>query len=533
MMIASFQLLAGAALLYVSLKSLSESTQILCGPWINRFLRSRFIHGPWSALAAGTGITALVLRSSVTTLMAVGLVSSEALSLQSAALFIYGSNIGTTFIGLILMADFGLLWSFCMGGGLIIKVAFRKDQVVQLGSALFCIGQLFLGMHLMKNSDLSFPIFSQMSPGLLECIYAFLMGALLSYLLQSSALILATLVALSSAVSLPLEIGCLAILGANLGTTFFLLAAAYGGGHQAQRSAWIHTLFNGFGLLFFSLFFQPFLELLRWTSVVPGYQFIFAHFLFNFGTALVLFPLRGKMVNITLQIVPTPETKTARPLLFMGSPSEVLPETALLQAEKELEKFFSILRRMANQVHALLQSSDVRPEVLKKILHYEDISDRIQKEVVGFIGKVMEKSLSNEQSRRAQAFMRVADEYESIADYLERLAMGKNYLSSHQSSPEIREEFFNFFHQIWEHVEACGGLFAGHFSEQGKDDLLQHSAQLHRQAETLRDHHLLRVSEGEMTPSSALTYSDMIVALRKIRSHALNVAQAYYYMELK
>ena len=43
----------------------------------------------------------------------------------------------------------------------------------------------------------------------------------------------------------------------------------------------------------------------------------------------------------------------------------------------------------------------------------------------------------------------------------------------------------------------------------------------------MRDRHIERISKGEYEALSALTYSDMVVALRKIRAHAMNVAEAF------
>jgi len=45
-------------------------------------------------------------------------------------------------------------------------------------------------------------------------------------------------------------------------------------------------------------------------------------------------------------------------------------------------------------------------------------------------------------------------------------------------------------------------------------------------ADDMRDKHVDRISKGLYQPVSALTYSDMVVSLRKIRAHAINVAEA-------
>ena len=62
-------------------------------------------------------------------------------------------------------------------------------------------------------------------------------------------------------------------------------------------------------------------------------------------------------------------------------------------------------------------------KMLQKIKSYEAITDNIQKEITVFLCYVMEKSLSRPQSLETQALIRIADEFESVGDYLSRIAV--------------------------------------------------------------------------------------------------------------
>ena len=52
------------------------------------------------------------------------------------------------------------------------------------------------------------------------------------------------------------------------------------------------------------------------------------------------------------------------------------------------------------------------------------------------------------------------------------------------------------------------------------------SHELQLWADSMREKHLDRISKGSYLPVTALTYSDMVVALRKIRAHSLLMAGA-------
>ena len=52
------------------------------------------------------------------------------------------------------------------------------------------------------------------------------------------------------------------------------------------------------------------------------------------------------------------------------------------------------------------------------------------------------------------------------------------------------------------------------------------SHELQLWADSMREKHLDRISKGAYLPVTALTYSDMVVALRKIRAHSFLMAGA-------
>ncbi|MCO4793288.1 MAG: hypothetical protein KC493_06245, partial [Bacteriovoracaceae bacterium] len=144
-----------------------------------------------------------------------------------------------------------------------------------------------------------------------------------------------------------------------------------------------------------------------------------------------------------------------------------------------------------------------------------------------FIVKLMENPLSEEESQLARSLMKEADELESIADYLDRLCSYTLRTPMDQILiKESREEFFAFFDEVQDYFTKVSSEIE---SEDPIDMTVVHrkSEELRTKAESLRSHHLERVSKGEYNSLTALTYSDMVVALRKIRSHTQNLAEAH------
>jgi phosphate:Na+ symporter len=133
--------------------------------------------------------------------------------------------------------------------------------------------------------------------------------------------------------------------------------------------------------------------------------------------------------------------------------------------------------------------------------------------------------MSSDQTTHTQGIIKVVDEFESIADYLERIVSYKARFKNNPETGASLEEYENFMNKIWEFFEvSVKGLFNPDYHDY--QEIFKRSEELRIWADDIRDRHLDRVSKGEYSPLSALTYSDMVVALRKIRAHSLNAAEA-------
>jgi phosphate:Na+ symporter len=171
-------------------------------------------------------------------------------------------------------------------------------------------------------------------------------------------------------------------------------------------------------------------------------------------------------------------------------------------------------------------AEDYDAKKLAKIIDYERITDNIHKEITVFLCYVMEKPMSHHQSEQIQSMIKIADELESVADYIERLA---NYRDRFKKAETLigdsRTEFFQFFDEVWSFFELVGkGLEDSDILDMSHIESKSNELQLW--ADSMREKHLDRISKGTYPPVTALTYSDMVVALRKIRAHAFLMAGA-------
>jgi phosphate:Na+ symporter len=204
----------------------------------------------------------------------------------------------------------------------------------------------------------------------------------------------------------------------------------------------------------------------------------------------------------------------------------MLPAASMAQAESELKKMKEIIERMYKLNKEFWLADEYGPKTLAKIIDYERITDNIHKEITVFLCYVMEKPMSHHQSEQVQAMIKIADELESVADYIERLASYRERFKSQQKlEGESRIEFFQFLDEVWDFFEmVVAGLVNGEALDMQAIESKSHELQLW--ADSMREKHLDRISKGAYLPVTALTYSDMVVALRKIRAHSYLMAGA-------
>jgi phosphate:Na+ symporter len=122
--------------------------------------------------------------------------------------------------------------------------------------------------------------------------------------------------------------------------------------------------------------------------------------------------------------------------------------------------------------------------------------------------------------------IKIVDELESVADYIERLATYRERFKDGMTlEGESRDEFFQFLDEVWVFFELVGrGLDNGETLDMTQIEAKSQELQLW--ADSMREKHLDRISKGTYLPVTALTYSDMVVALRKIRAHSFLLAGA-------
>lgn len=548
-----YTLLGGLGIFFFGMKFMSDGMQAMTGDVIRKIINS-ITSNRFMAVGVGLGVTMLVQSSSITTVMTIGMVNAGLMTLKQSIGVIFGANIGTTITGWIIsikVEKYGLL---LVGLGFIPGLFGKSNKIQHTGKAVLGIGLVFIGLKTMSEAFI--PL--RESQAFLDSIAYFagdtyqayiasiLMGCALTMVVQSSSAMLGITMALASTGVINYHTAVALVLGENIGTTITAILASIGANVNAKRAARAHATFNVVGVLLVLTVLPFYFDFIEWLvpsdatfKAADGSQpnvnahIAMAHTVFNLSATILFLPFLNTLAAFVTKITPEDARDKEIPhLLLLGNPTDMLPATSLVQAESEIRKMADIVARMYKVTRDYWQGED-DPKKLAKILDYERITDNIHKEVTVFLCYVMERPLSHHQSEQTQALIKIADELESCADYLERLATYRErFRGGDTLEGESRTEFFSFMDEVQAFFSlTIAGLedIGNHESEK----ILSKSEELQIWADSIRDKHLDRIAKGSYKPVTALTFSDMVVALRKIRTHAFRMSQSVEALNLE
>jgi phosphate:Na+ symporter len=246
-----FSFLGGICLLIYGVDKLSKSLEKLSTSFINK-ASSKFTQNVYTSFAAGTIITALTQSSTAVTLITVSLVNANIIDLSKAVGIIYGANLGTTVTAQLMSISLVQYDLLVFASGFILST-FKNKNLKLIGGSIMGLGFMFLGLKTLqsgvpyiKNNSIFFDFFKNSSS---NPLYAIIIGALTTMLIQSSSATVGFTIVLFNEGLISFYSAIALTLGDNIGTCITAQIASINLNVKARRTAWAHTLYNVFGVI--------------------------------------------------------------------------------------------------------------------------------------------------------------------------------------------------------------------------------------------------------------------------------------------
>lgn len=530
----------GLALFLYGMQMMSSGLEAAAGNRMKSILE-RLTSNRFMGVLAGAVITAVIQSSSATTVMVVGFVAANLMTLNQAVWVIMGANIGTTITGQLIALDVGAVAPMIAFVGVVMIVFLKGEKQHHIGSIIAGLGVLFIGMDMMglalkplQESEVFMEVITRFD----NPFAGILAGTVFTAIIQSSSASVGILQALAESGIIALPQAVFVLFGQNIGTCITAVLASIGTKINAKRTTVIHLMFNIIGTIVFTTvcMVTPFVFWMeRLTPGDPVSQIANVHTVFNVVTTLLLLPFGNLMAKAAVKILPEgkEEEEQERRLCYLlpfdtRKTHQVGQISVFLeQLSKETDRMFSYVEKNVRAgFEAVL---DGKCEKIGKIEEREEYIDYLNIEISRYIVGVLSLEMSAKDSKRMNAYYEIVGNLERIGDHAMNIAeyAGQMYGRELKLSEEARTEIRKMSELSMEMLEiirfgACREeirvLEMTAKNEQKTDDM----------SEAFRASQLRRMQAGSCRAETGILYSEMITDFERIGDHALNIAEQYH-----
>ncbi len=428
------------ALLIYGMKIMSEGLQKAADRQmrraINTFTQTRFI-----GLVSGFLLTTILQSSTVVSVTLVGLVGVGIVPTLNSLAVIMGANIGTTVTGwLTILFNYQYAVHYFIMPLFIISVPLiiaGKPKLRFWGQFLMGFGLLLLGLDLIGKSTPNLedlPTIFSFAESISEiniiniCIYL-LIGFVATLILQSSSATIVLTIILSGKGWIGYELAVAMIVGSNVGTTITAVLASLVSNYKAKTTALVHLGFNVFGTLWFIPFYSSFIafndflitDLFGMTSVMidsesEPFALALAHTSFNIINTILLIGFTPQIYQLTTKLVFKDKRKDIIKINLQNSPIQLI-EFNVVETGKSVYKYAEIIGRLNSFSQNLLFAleSDKIEFYNNKCFQYQEINDRIKKELEESTLELSQQELSQNSGKMVRALELSIENIASIA----------------------------------------------------------------------------------------------------------------------
>lgn len=543
-------LLGSLGMFLFGMKIMSEALQKLSGERLRGIMRT-VAGNRFSGVGTGCLVTCLVQSSSATTVMIVSFVNAGLLNLTESIGMIMGANIGTT-TTFWLVSIFGFKFSISSIALPIMGVALpllfvRKPRLRDTGEFLMGFGLLFLGLMFLKDSVpdiksnpevLEF-IHNYTGHGLWSVLIFFVIGVLLTIVVQSSSVAGAITLTMAYKGWIDFPTACAITLGENVGTTITANLAALGANVQAKRAARVHFIFNIIGVIWAIALFGAFTGLIE--SLVPGDSADAAqlplhmaafHTLFNILNTALLIGFVPQLARIAERLV---KDESAPGRDHVGYESPLVPATGelnLAEAERDVQRMGEITRELLTGFADLFENAPADPAALearvKAAKTLEKESDRRALESTNYLLRCTASGVSEGTMNRVTGMLRVVAELEDICDCGYRLVTlaERKHRKNRQLPPEAHKHVQDFAKLVLQFMDFYSTRLQTGVAVADMETAYQLENLIDGFRKNLRKASMQRMRESAEVIKAEMLYIDILNNMESIGNHSLNVLQA-------
>lgn len=465
------------------------------------------------------------------------------------------------------------------------RIRYAALALIGLGMVFFGLELMKNGFKPLRNEPEFIEWFARFAytGTYLSVLKCALVGAVLTGIVQSSSATLGITIGLATTGIIDYPTAAALVLGENIGTTITAFLASIGGSVNARRASYSHIMFNLLGVFwitaifgFYSNMIMDFTEntyggppdymelvvevgdemivvesgdtvnfengdiivyedgedvIVSDENKMESFPYIAAaiaatHTGFNIANVLFFLPFVGSMSRLLVRIVPDRTPGSPGHLTYFDVRLVDTPGLGLEQSHREIVQMSEGVEKMMDKLRPLIVENVEDEEVEKKIFHREEVLDLVQKEINEFLSHLLAGNVTQDVMEEGRNQIRMADEYESISDYI--VSILKLNIKLRKEELSLSDENRNELLDLHDHVAAYL-LLIDEGVRTGNADIVS-KARTQGDAITYlmkeyRGNHIERIGTEHTSPLESLAISDILNNYRRIKDHALNIAE--------
>jgi phosphate:Na+ symporter len=482
----------------------------------------------------------------------VGFITAGLMSMSQSVGVIMGANIGTTITAQIVAFKVTKLALLMIAVGFSMLFFSKQERIKQYGGMLMGLGLVFFGMSVMSDAMKplrSYQPFLDLMTSMENPFIGILVAALFTGLIQSSSATTGIVIVMASQGFITLNAGIALAFGANIGTCVTAMLASIGKPREAIRAAMVHVLFNVFGVLLWVGFIPYLAEFV--TMMSPVYpqlsgidrlaaeaprQIANAHTVFNVANTFIFIAFTGQFVRLVEKLVPDKpldDLVIARPK-YLDEELISTPSLALERARMEIGHMGGRVMEMLDRIMPAITTGN--RSALKQVAKIDDEVDILHGHVVTYLGRISQKTLTDDQTRELLHLMSAVNDLENIGDIIETdlVQLGNKRIEENVSISDATRAILENLHEtITLTVELACKAVADN-DQKAAQEVISKKGDITRFMESAAMHEARRLVAEEPNRLAAYTLEiDILEKLKRIYYFAKRMAKAVMPVELQ
>jgi phosphate:Na+ symporter len=395
------------------------------------------------------------------TVATIGFVNAGLLSLGQSLGVIYGANVGTTMTGWVVAAvgfsfRIDVLALPMIGLGMLARLIRPRSRIGNIGLAVAGFGLFFMGIDTMKSGFEAFAanldLTSFAANGISGLLFYVTLGALMTFLTQSSSAAIAITLTAATGGVLSIDAAAAMVIGANVGTTSTAALAVIGATANARRVAAAHVIFNLVTGATALLLLPVLLWVVRVTGDLlgledqPSITLALFHTTFNVFGVLLMWPLTTRLTRLLHDKFTTQAELLSRPQYIDSNVLET-PVLALEALNLELVRTLALTRDLIGK--------SLGPEAPGRLLQEQRVGVAgLSDQIAEFVTRIDARQLPEQHKGRTPQALRIVGYVEEIVGLLDDYdAAAPNIRAI--LHPSVADAIRHYLRRVVQHVMRC------------------------------------------------------------------------------